>query len=233
MKRKIISIMVITLLISTATLSVLGSSETKDLLNNKNDLKFNNINKEKPTDFSLNLLSLLERFLDAFPIIKYILVMTGFLDRLAEEGTGQLVMQLTDAPGLNITEALVNISRVRVHYAGTHQNDTNGTWVNISNETQTFDLIQLQNVTDVLGEVNLSAGWYTQIRLYVDKALVTIDGIQHDLKIPSKNVKLITPFLVEDNETLVLTLDFDVQKSVHKTGSDKYIMKPTIKVIQE
>jgi len=30
-----------------------------------------------------------------------------------------------------------------------------------------------------------------------------------------------------------LTLDFDIHESVHKTGSDNYIMKPTIKVIQE
>jgi hypothetical protein len=190
--------------------------------------------KSKQANFNLNIFYwLFERFPNAFPILKYILVVTGFMDGFIRHGTGKLVMQLTDAPGLNITEAIVNISKVRVHYAGWDQNDTNGTWVNVSNVTQTFDLIQLQNATDVLGEINLTAGWYTQIRLTVDKALVTIDGIQYDLKIPSKNVKLITPFLVQDNETLTLTLDFDVQKSVHKTGSDKYIMKPTIKVIQE
>jgi len=232
MKRKIITAILITLLISTTTISVLGNSETRNFLNDKNNFK-SSIEGKNPKDHNFNLFWIVERFLDSFPIIKYLLIMFGFLDRFVEEGTGKLVMQLTDAPGLNITEALVNISLVRVHYAGTHQNDTNGTWVNISNETQTFDLIQLQNVTDVLGEVNLSAGWYTQIRLYVEKALVTIDGIQYDLKIPSKNVKLISPFLVQDNETLTLTLDFDVQKSVHKTGNNKYIMKPTIKVIQE
>ena len=233
MKRKIITAIIITLLISTTTISVLGNSATKDFLNDKNNFRSPIIEREFPKDNNIDLFWIIERFLDAFPIIKYLLVIFGFLDRFVEEGTGKLVMQLTDAPGLNITEALVNISRVRVHYAGTHQNDTNGTWVNISNETQIFDLIQLQNATDVLGEVNLSAGWYTQIRLHVEKALVTIDGVKYDLKIPSKNVKLITPFLVQDNETLLLTLDFDVQKSVHKTGCDKYIMKPTIKLIQE
>ncbi len=190
--------------------------------------------KSKHINFNFNLFYwLFERFPNAFPILKYFLIVSGFMDKFVKEGTGKLVMQLTDAPGLNITEALVNISQVRVHYAGEYQNDTNGTWIYISNETQTFDLIQLQNATEVLGEANLSAGWYTQIRLYVEKALVTIDGEQYDLKIPSKNVKLITPFLVQDNETLILTLDFDVQKSVHETGNGKYIMKPTIKVIQE
>ena len=38
--------------------------------------------------------------------------------------------------------------------------------------------------------------------------------------------------MIENNETLILTLDFDIQKSVHKTGNDKYIFKPTIKIIQ-
>jgi len=190
--------------------------------------------KNKQASFNFNLLSwFFERFPNAFPIFKYFLVVAGFMDGFVKHGTGKLVMQLTDAPDLNITEALVNISQVRVHYAGSDQNDTNGTWINISNETQTFDLIQLQDATEVLGEVNLTAGWYTQIRLFVEKALITIDEVQYDLKISSKNVKLITPFLVQDNETLTLTLDFDVQKSVHKTGNDKFIMKPTIKVIQE
>jgi len=49
----------------------------------------------------------------------------------------------------------------------------------------------------------------------------------------NKHVKLIKPWKIVDGETLVLTLDFDVQKSIHETGSGKYIMKPTIKVIQE
>jgi hypothetical protein len=79
----------------------------------------------------------------------------------------------------------------------------------------------------------LNAGWYTQIRLYVEQALVTIDGVQYDLEISPNHVKLIKPWRIIDGETLVLTLDFDVQKSIHETGSGKYIMKPTIKVIQE
>ena len=226
MNKKIISLLIITLMVTTATLSVVGSSTFKD---NEN---WQEPQETIPTFRPLNFLRwLFDRFPNAFPLLKYVLVVSGFLT--GEDGSGKLVMQLTDAPGLNITEALVNISQVRVHYAGTTQNGTNGTWIVVVNESQTFDLIQLQNATDVLGEVNLSAGWYTQIRLSVDRALVTIDGEQYDLKIPSKNVKLITPFLVEDNETLILTLDFDVQKSVHETGNGKYIMRPTIKVIQE
>jgi len=115
--------------------------------------------------------------------------------------------------------------------------DNEAGWYTIVEESQTFDLIALQDVKEELGLKNLSVGKYTQIRLTVEKAEITIDNggeIEvHDLKIPSNKVKLIKPFWIYENDTTVLTLDFDVHESVHKTGSNKYIMKPTIKVIQE
>lgn len=158
---------------------------------------------------------------------------SGFLSGCISEGKGTLILQITDAPGdLNITEALVTISQIRVHFAGINDSNISGEWITVVDESQTFDLITLINATDFLGETNLSAGWYTQIRLHVDQALLTIDGEQHDMKIPSKTVKLIKPWKIDDNETLILTLDFDVQKSVHQTGNGKYIFRPTIKVIQ-
>ena len=118
---------------------------------------------------------------------------------------------------------------------GDDDNSTAG-WYTIVNESQ-FDLIALQNVTELLGEENLPVGKYTQIRLIVEEAIITINEsgnkTEYNLKIPSNKVKLIKPFWIYENETTVLTLDFDVYKSIHKTGKDKYIMKPTIKVIQE
>jgi hypothetical protein len=166
-------------------------------------------------------------------VIVISLAITSMFSGCIQEGTGTLVLMITDDPSdLNITEALVTMSEVRVHYAGINQSGENGSWITIVNQSQTFDLVQLMNVTELFGTANLSAGWYTQIRLMVDQALVTIDGIQYDLEIPSKNVKLIRPFRVLDNETTTLTLDFDVHESVHETGSGEYIFNPTIKVIQ-
>ena len=100
-------------------------------------------------------------------------------------------------------------------------------------EPQTFDLVGIRNVKELLGSKNLSAGVYTQIRLHIDEALVTINGTQYDLQIPSESIKLVKGFKINDGETTTLTLDFDVNESVHKTGSDKYIFQPTIVVIQE
>ena len=235
MKKKIITFFIIIIMITAAGLSVLVTSKPNHTSINENHWKssISNTPNFNPNSRIFDLFYwLFERFHNSFPLFKYLLVLSGFMDGFVKEGTGTLVMKLTDAPpDLNITAALVTISQVNVHYAGT--NDTNGSWITVINESQTFDLIQIQNATEFLGSMSLPAGWYTQIRLFVDSAIVTIDGIQYDLKIPSNKVKLITPWLLQDGQTLTLTLDFDVQKSVHETGSGNYIMKPTIKVIQE
>ncbi len=155
-----------------------------------------------------------------------------------QSGTGQLVLKITDDPDLNITKAEVTFSQVQVHlgvFGNETQNETNGTagWYTVINTTQTFDLIALQNVTEIWGNATLTAGWYTQIRLFVDNAVLTIDGVEYNCTIPSHVIKLIKPFNISANGTTTLILDFDVQKSVHETGNGEYVFKPTIKVIQE
>jgi hypothetical protein len=177
-------------------------------------------------------------------IILLIILVVGISSMFSgciQSGSGTLVLQITDVPSdLNISKALVTISNVQVHNAdfGTDDNDSEDNesdagWYTIVNESQTVDLIQLIDVKEFFGEEELTAGWYTQIRLTVESALVTIEGVEYDLNIPSKKVKLTSPFEIVENETTTLTLDFDVYESIHQTGNDMYIMNPTIKVIYE
>jgi hypothetical protein len=148
-------------------------------------------------------------------------------------GTYTVNLTVTDNNGSGVIDLYISFATI-----GTvDEEDTSiAGWYTIVNESQTFDLIALQNVTEVLGENNLTEGKYTQIRLTVVQAEITINNSGtieiHNLIIPSKNVKLIKPFWIYENETTVLTLDFDVYKSIHQTGNNKFIMKPTIKVIQ-
>ncbi len=124
-----------------------------------------------------------------------------------------------------------------IAYIDQEDNDNDSEWLTIVNESQTFDLLALQNVSALLGEKNLTAGKYTQIRLTVVSANITINRSgtieHHAMKVPSDKIKLIHPFTILKNETTVLTLDFDVGKSIHETGNGKFMMKPTIKIIQE
>jgi len=151
------------------------------------------------------------------------------------EGVYEVNLTVTDNTSANASDVTYAIISGDEDENG--DNNGNAGWYTIVNESQIFDLIALQDVTDVLGEKTLSAGKYTQIRLTIEKAEITINNSGelevHDLEIPSDSIKLTKGFWIYEDETTVLTLDFDIHKSVHKTGSDKYIMKPTIKIIQE
>jgi hypothetical protein len=147
-----------------------------------------------------------------------------------ETGTGKLVLHMTDKPGLNIESAVVTISKVQVHV---DMGNNESGWYTVVEGPKTFDLVQIKDVKAYLGEANLSVGIYTQIRLDVDSAVVTINGTEYNLTIPSKTVKMVRSFEIKEGETITLTLDFDAQESIHEDGANKYIMRPTIQVLSE
>jgi PKD repeat protein len=141
---------------------------------------------------------------------------------------------------VNLTVTDQNNSTAWAHtnaYIGHEEDDNESGWLTIVNASQTFDLIALQNVSALLGQQNLTAGKYTQIRLTVESANITINRSgereEHTLKVPSSSIKLIHPFTITENKTTVLTLDFLVDQSIHETGNGKFLLKPTIKIIQE
>jgi hypothetical protein len=150
--------------------------------------------------------------------------------------TGLLEIMLTDAPpDLNVEKALVTISSVEVHRAGEDddgEDDDDKGWITVVETAQTFDLIAVKEAEAFLGSAELAPGKYTQIRLHVEKAVATIDGTEHELKVPSEKIKLNHPFTIEPGSITKLTLDFDAQKSIHQAGR-KYMLKPTIKVVTE
>jgi hypothetical protein len=163
-----------------------------------------------------------------------ILVATTIFSGCLQNGTGTLVFKITDAPSdLNITHANITISQVQVHMSAGGGNNTTAGWYTVVNESQTFDLIALLNVTELFGSANLSVGMYTQIRLTVESCVITVDGTEYDCTVPSGAIKLIKPFVLIANQTTTLTLDFDAQKSISETGNHTYKFKPVIKVIQE
>ncbi|MFH1210458.1 MAG: DUF4382 domain-containing protein [archaeon] len=151
---------------------------------------------------------------------------------------GTLVMQITDAPPeeLSIEKAEVTISNVEVHLAAEGEDEnatTEAGWSTVVSEPKTYDLIAIKDVNEVLGQKVLAAGRYTQVRLNVDKATVTINSTQYDLEVPSDKIKLVKGFTIEDNKTTTITLDFDAQESIKAIGNDKYILRPTVKIVQE
>jgi hypothetical protein len=166
----------------------------------------------------------------------------------SDGGTGTLSVALTDSSCGSYAAIYVTIDEVQVNKSA----NGNSGWQTVATPMKTYNLLKLINgVTEVLGDDELEAGVYHQIRLIIGKIaesenningvphpyanyVVFDDGSDEPLKIPSgynTGIKLVHNFEVEENSSVELLLDFEACKSVVETGGGKYLLKPTIKII--
>ena len=79
-------------------------------------------------------------------------------------GNGEIKIYMLDAPSV-YDSVVVYISRVEVHASGSAEGSC---WIVLNDSTRYFGLLQLRNGANVLlGDAELQAGSYTQIRLIV------------------------------------------------------------------
>jgi hypothetical protein len=154
---------------------------------------------------------------------------------------GTLKIYLTDAPG-DYEKVNINISRIEGHIA---VEDEEGYWEILKewpDDGLAVDLIMLENVSILLGSKELAPNKYTQLRIFLNgEASLVLEGegvlpVTVPLEIPSSantGIKLNRPFEIIAGMITKLTIDFDAEKSVIKTGNGKYKMKPVIHVTSE
>jgi len=162
---------------------------------------------------------------------------------------GVLKVLITDAPG-DFDAVNVTIAEVSVHFtdgdvmAEDDSTDTEGDtvaekvsaedgWVVINDQAQEFDLLTLSDgATDLLGDAELEAGYYSQMRLEISASEIVIDGESYPVKIPSGTLKLVHGFDIVAGETTELVVDFDASRSIHEKGNKgDYQLKPTVRLI--
>ena len=142
-------------------------------------------------------------------------------DGSGPEGTGTVSVRIADAPSDDFQTAVVYISEISIKGSGTGATDQV-----ITSAKQSFDLLTLQGgVTASAGSASVPTGTYSQIRLVVDSARVTLksghtfaDGsTTAKLDVPSGSqtgikVNFSPPVEVVEGET-VLLVDFDLSQS--------------------
>jgi hypothetical protein len=143
----------------------------------------------------------------------------------AGESTGQLSILVTDAPFPidSISEATVTITRVELRKEGeSEENPFTTVWEG----SREFNLLDLRNgVLQELTEVEVPAGAYNLIRLYVEEAGIAIKNSgSYSMKVPSGSqtgIKLfIAPSLqVDGGLTAEVLLDFNLEKSFVLKGN--------------
>lgn len=154
----------------------------------------------------------------------------------ADSDMGTVAISVTDAPvdDENIQGVYVTFTGLQYHY-----DDSNESWEEVDfNESRTVDLLSLQDGnTTLLNQVELPAGVIDHVRfkLDTDNCYVTLIGeINQTMEVPSGDqtgYKAIGGFTIPAGGTVNVTADFDLRKSVTITGNDKYILRPTIKIV--
>ena len=162
--------------------------------------------------------------------------------------SGTLSTSLTDSSTDMYQAVYVTIARVEVHHDG------DGSWETVAEPNKTYNLLDLVNgVRETLGIATLATGHYTQMRLIIGETaesnvlnilsmlhpyanyIINRDDDIHELKVPSgtnTGLKIVNGFDINENQTTELILDFDAMSSVVIAGSSgKYLLKPTVKVI--
>jgi len=154
---------------------------------------------------------------------------------------GTLKIYLTDAPG-DYLEVNIIISKIEGHIAGDgEEGEDKGSWEVLKKwpDGLPVDLLTLENVSLLLGSSELAPNKYTQLRIFLKEgATLVLQGEEGTvpLEIPSSantGIKLNRPFEIVEGMITELTIDFDAEKSVIKTGNGKYKMKPVISVSSE
>ncbi|MHB8339272.1 MAG: DUF4382 domain-containing protein [Ignavibacteriaceae bacterium] len=149
--------------------------------------------------------------------------------------SGMLKVQMIDSPA-DYSEVNIVIDSVQAHIS---TSDSTTGWVTLNNQPATYDLLKLVNGANaVIGEDTLQAGYYTQIRLFIGSGSnIVSNGQTFSLTTPSgsqSGIKLNVDATVQPGIAYLLTLDFDANRSIVKTGSlfnAKYILKPVIRAV--
>ena len=159
--------------------------------------------------------------------------------------SGSLQLTLVDAPApIDGIEAIdITFSSILVHKTSSAELD-DAQWIvlldeDLSDAERTFDLLEYVNgASAVLGSASLESGHYSQIRIIIESATITIDGVESDLTILSGTVsglKLTHAFTIDANVITEIILDFDAGESVSEVpaGSGNYRLQPTIRSVTE
>ncbi|MBO6537040.1 MAG: DUF4382 domain-containing protein [Balneolaceae bacterium] len=179
-------------------------------------------------------------------VLSAVLVLVGCSNSTnSNTKTGRLNVTMTDAPFPIdlVSEANVTIDKIEIRRDSTEVESS--TFLTISEESQTFNLLDLQNgVKTSLVDLEIEEGSYDLIRLYVSEAnIVLTDNTTYDLTVPSGAQTGIKVFVSPSIEVVSdlsaeLLLDFDVANSFVARGNistpagiNGFNFKPTIKAV--
>ena len=159
---------------------------------------------------------------------------------------GHLIIKLTDAPFPidMIDSAMVTITKIEMRKKSEGE-ELGYPYITVLEEPVEFNLLELRNgITAELVDMEIEAGNYDLIRLYVEEASLTVkEGETYNMKVPSGSQTGIKMFMKPDLHvagglTTEVLLDFNIEKSFILKGNTKspagikgFNFKPVIRAV--
>jgi len=123
-------------------------------------------------------------------------------------GSGTLVVKLRDPPSWGPAEMVyITFSDIAIHRADAGNESG---WFNTGVKGVDLNLLQMVNVSKVIGQTSLQAGLYNVIRFEITKAIVTVGGANYVCAIESGKLNIpITKggVKIETGQTSYLEID--------------------------
>ena len=150
------------------------------------------------------------------------------------DGKARLQVYLTDAPG-DYQAVYLDVKDVQINVTG----DTTNGWQSLQGvNAGSYDLLKLVNDDDtILADADIPTGRLHQIRLVLGtENYVKIEGTSQLIKLETPSaqqsgLKLNVQYDVTNERLYTIILDFDVARSIVRTGNNKYLLKPAIRAI--
>lgn len=150
------------------------------------------------------------------------------------DGNARLKVYLTDDPG-DYQAVYIDVKDVQINVS----DDATEGWQSLHGvNAGVYDLLKLVNDDDtLLADANIPSGRLHQLRLVLGtENYVKIQGTNELIKLETPSaqqsgLKLNIQMDVQESILYTILLDFDVSKSIVKTGNSKYMLKPTIRTV--
>ncbi|MEJ2700561.1 MAG: DUF4382 domain-containing protein [Desulfuromonadales bacterium] len=164
--------------------------------------------------------------------------------------TGTLQVGLTDAANPEFSQVVISVKEIRVVPPGDSADSQTGQLpaVVTFSTPQSFNVLDLKFQQQILGEAQVPAGDYNQLRLVLSEnadpanpvnyvVLASNPGVKIPLTTPSgqeSGLKIVGHFSVNPGQATAVVLDFDPGKAIVQSGSSgNWSFKPTgIRVVQ-
>ena len=104
-------------------------------------------------------------------------------------------------------------------------------WISVIRGEKTFDLVGSEQGEEVLAGKMLAEGLYSRVQLDLVSVKVTLKGQQKPATVTGNRIKEVRAFDIDMAKVCILTLDFDVARSLVVADSGEIRFKPVVRFL--